>query len=252
MPCPRTSRVPENTYGRPSLPGRAGMSVGARTIRLRTGADSRVSKDSSVCSSRASISVASAGRVALGQHDKVAPHRLAARDASAFATTEQEGTRTGQIRSRKASSTRSLRVSCTAAIATDRQANPSRSNASNASPSGRYIRPEPSRRPNTGSAHRANAQRPATPGARQLVGTVGRQPGSGLLVRQTLRDGFHTGALPQIEQTRCKGDAADRHAPSPLRRLRQRVAAGSAGIGSPHRLPGFHAALGPNPGRPME
>ena len=99
MPAPRTISAPENTCGRSSPPGRAGVILG-ETARasLRTGTDSPVSSDSSACKSCACNNSASAGtRSPSAEHDQIAAHHFPTGDALAHAVADNERARARQV-----------------------------------------------------------------------------------------------------------------------------------------------------------
>ena len=134
IPVPRTTSEPENTYGRSSPPGRRlSRGASAREI-LRTGADSPVNSDSSICRSWHSLSAASAGTRSPSLSTTTSP-RTTSRPAILLRTPSRITSARGLVRSRSASRTRSVRVSCTAVITTDIVAKTRRINASFKSPS---------------------------------------------------------------------------------------------------------------------
>lgn len=111
-PRPRVTIAPENTSGRSSPPGSAAQRSSGPAARLRTGTDSPVSRASSASRSRASSTRASAATRSPCSSTSRSP-----------ATTSGPGIRTvspsrmtsalGADRSRRASSTVSVRASCT-------------------------------------------------------------------------------------------------------------------------------------------
>ena len=134
IPVPRTTSEPENTNGRSSPPGRLFKSFPSPRSTLRTGTDSPVSNDSSVCRSLHSTSTASAGTRSPSASTIRSP-RTTSLPAMRTRSPSRITRARGLVRSRRASSTCSVRVSCTTVIATDSDANTSRTIASLRSPS---------------------------------------------------------------------------------------------------------------------
>ena len=116
---PRTTSEPENTHGQivAAGPPAFGRPAPARAI-LRTGTDSPVSSDSSVCRSLASTSTASAGTRSPSASTRRSP-RTTSRPAMRLRSPSRMTSARGLVRSRSASSTRSVRLSCTTVITID-------------------------------------------------------------------------------------------------------------------------------------
>ena len=140
MPCPRTTSVPANTPGRSSPPGVrscvASSSGASAAAVLRTATDSPVSSDSSTIRSSQASTLASAATRSPSPSTMRSP-RTTSRPGMRSRWPPRITSARGLVRSRSASSTRSLRFSWTIAIATEIDANASNSNASPRSPSSR-------------------------------------------------------------------------------------------------------------------
>ena len=128
MPIAVTSPMPEpRTIKEPGKHARQVIAAGAMRLEgapgaaaiLRTGTDSPVSRDSSVWRSWLSTSTASAGTRSPSASTIKSP-RTTSRPAMRLRSPSRMTRARGLVRSRSASRTRSVRLSCTTVMATDR------------------------------------------------------------------------------------------------------------------------------------
>ena len=149
MPCPDVTRVPENTEGKSSPPGRSSARASADGT-LRTGTDSPVSSDSSVerCSARRRRP--SAGTRSPSARTTRSP-RTTSRPAMRRRSPSRITRARGLERSRSASSACSVRRSWTIVMVMTTNTKPSSISASVGSPMRRYTTPAATSMRNIGS-----------------------------------------------------------------------------------------------------
>ena len=130
-PWPATIIVPAYTHD-----AAAGPSIAPAAARFATGSDSPLSNDSSISRSLASSSRASAGTRSPSTSSRMSPHTTATPAMRSRWPSRQTRAR-GLVMSCSASSTRSVRRSCTSVMATMTPTKASSTLASDRSPSTR-------------------------------------------------------------------------------------------------------------------